>query len=203
MNRKTLLAAFLALLCVAANKKSTLTIRFHAEGSPGDGEKFVQGIVFKTPPHTGVIGIMPVATEREIVAFFPFKAKDGTMGAYFKLDSHGAALLEAFTIENRGRTVVALVNGRQVIDMISDKPISDGVITIPSGLTDAEIAAMRAEFRIIGQKEDSKKTKAKNINNFLRGDIDTTEDHDTGPTKPTPTPIPAFTTPTPSPSPKR
>ena len=38
----------------------------------------------------------------------------------------------------------------QVIDMIIDRRITDGVITIQKGLTDLEAAALRKEFRDFG-----------------------------------------------------
>ncbi|MEO8205073.1 MAG: hypothetical protein ABI615_02755 [Chthoniobacterales bacterium] len=211
MNRIPLFVACLALICVAGTKKSSpktppLTIRFHSEASAGDGEKFVQAALFMTTPHEGSIEVIPVISEREVVAFYPFPAKDnsGTMGAAFKLDGHGTALLEAFSVTHSRRRVLVMVNQRQVVNLVVDRPIRDGIITIPSGISPAEIETMRGEYRIIGQKQDPKKTQSKKIKRVLAGDIDAEDEPERlGPAQAKPTPIPISTPPpAPTPTPK-
>jgi hypothetical protein len=72
-----------------------------------------------------------------VKAVYPFKAPDGTGGAYLKLDGHGANLLTQFSIEKMGRNAVlaVIVNGRQVADLMVDAPVRDGIFVIPSGMT--------------------------------------------------------------------
>ena len=64
------------------------------------------------PPKQTVIRKVPIVTERDIVAFYPFAAADGTFGCYFKLDASGTNKLMQHTIEYRDTLVVAMVNGR-------------------------------------------------------------------------------------------
>ncbi|MEO6054582.1 MAG: hypothetical protein ABIP97_11255 [Chthoniobacterales bacterium] len=208
MKRIPLFMACIALFCVAGAKKNPpLTIRFHSEGSKGDMEKSVQPMMFMNPPHEGMIEVIPLISEREIIAFYPYSAKNnsGTMGASFKLDGHGTALLETFTIMHPGKTVAVMVNGRQVIDLVADRPIHDGIISIPSGLSASEIESMRAEFRIIGKKTDPKKARMDKFKKVMAGEFDTSEeDAARGPSQPKATPIPVSTPPpAATPSPKR
>jgi hypothetical protein len=55
--------------------------------------------------------------------------------------------------EQRGHSIVAFVGTkkgtRQVIDMIIDRRITDGLITIPSGLTEEEMLLLRKNFHTI------------------------------------------------------
>jgi hypothetical protein len=40
-----------------------------------------------------------------------------------------------------------------VIDMLIDKPVRDGIITIPRGMTELEMTALTKEFPVIGKKK--------------------------------------------------
>ena len=101
---------------------------------------------------------MPSITEREISGIFPFPASDGTMGCAFKLDDHGRVWLDTLSIEKKGMALVAMVNGRIVCDMLIDKRVADGIISIPNGLTNEDITILKKKFKVIGTGKPAKPT---------------------------------------------
>ncbi len=151
------LLALLPLLFVAAAKKPQQTmVRFHLQGNPVEGDPFVMEV--KLADGRGVfIKRIPEVSERDVEAIYPFPAPDGSMGCAFKLDVHGRIALETFSLKDRGKVLVCLLNGRVVTAMLIDKPIKDGVIMMPSGLFDQEIAMLQKEHPTIGQPGKKKK----------------------------------------------
>lgn len=148
------LTPILALMFIAAAKKQpTVTIRFHTEANEQDTKTFATPVKFQTPPRDGFIQKVPAISERDIAAIYPFPAKDDTMGCAFKLDVHGQIALDALSIERRGTSLVVFVNSRQVVDIFIDRRVSDGIITIPSGLTSQEIAILQKKFPQIGKPQ--------------------------------------------------
>jgi hypothetical protein len=157
--RKSLrfLAPALVLLFVAAGKKEPpFTVRFYAETNAKDTESFATPVQLQYPPRKAYIQKVPAISERDIVAIYPFQASDGSMGCAFKLDDHGRIAIDSLSIEKRGTSLVAVVNNRQVIDMLIDKRVSDGIITIPRGLSVQEAMMMQLKFKIIGQPDRKK-----------------------------------------------
>ena len=143
-------------------KKETFSIRIHGEGSAEDGEKFTVPLVLLDGRKT-YLSIMPLLNEHDIKAVYPFRAEDGTGGAYLRLDGHGANLLSEYSIEHMGRgTVLAvMINGRQVVDLMVDKPVRDGVFVIPFGLSMSEEAHLVNSYPIIGHENDPKQKRKK------------------------------------------
>lgn len=144
------------------NKKDTFAIRIHGEGSPEDGEKFAVPVVLLDGRKT-TLSIMPLLSEHDIKAVYPFRATDGSYGAYLRLDGHGSNLLTQYSIEKSGRNSVlaVMVNGRQVIDVMVDKPIRDGIFCIPTGMTLLESAKMANSFPVMGQENSAAQKKKK------------------------------------------
>lgn len=143
----------LALLCVAGGKKEPpLTVRFYAEANRRDSDVFSSPIQLQYPPRQAYVQKIPTISERDILSIYPFQASDGTMGCAFKLDDHGRIAVDSLSVEKRGSSLVAIVNNRQVIDMLIDKRVSDGIITIPRGLTAQEAALLETKFKTIGQR---------------------------------------------------
>jgi len=144
------------------NKKDAFAIRIHGEGSPEDGEKFSVPVVLLDGRKT-TLSIMPLLNEHDIKAVYPFRAADGSYGAYLRLDGHGANLLTQYSIEKSGRNSVlaVMVNGRQVIDVIVDKPTRDGLFCIPTGMTLLESAKMANSFPVMGQENSPAQKKKK------------------------------------------
>lgn len=136
-------------------KKPPVTVRFHVEANARDGQPFAMPATFHNPERKGFVAQIPVVSERNIDAIFPFPGSDGTMGCAFKLDNFGRTALEEMSLSNRGASVIAFVGTKtgthQVIDMVIDKVIRDGIISIPRGLTPLEIAVLQKEFKTMGQ----------------------------------------------------
>ena len=152
----------LILLCLASvielwklrRKDSAISIRLHAEGNPSEGESFVVPVTLVNPPKQTVIRKVPIVTERDIVAFYPFAAADGTIGCYFKLDADGTNKLTQHTIEFRDTLVVAMINGRVACVMMVGEKVTDGIMPFPSGFLPQEIVELQARYPIIGREKE-------------------------------------------------
>lgn len=156
MRLRLLMISLLALLCVAAGKKQPqLTVRFFAEANRRDTNEFAIPVTLQYPPRQAYISKIPVVSERDIAAIYPFDAGDGTMGCAFKLDVHGTLALDTVSVEKRGTSLVAMVNSRQILDMQIDRRVSDGILTIPRGLTPQEIAQLQKKYKTLGQGKKS------------------------------------------------
>ena len=88
---------------------------------------------------------IPEFSQRSISGFEPFPtddiAKDG-YGVLLQLDTKGRNALDLATRENRGMTILTMVQGTPV-DMVEiDQPIADGRFTIWRGLTKKTIDEM-------------------------------------------------------------
>ena len=154
------LLPLLALSFLAAASKPKLTIRFHTESHPSSGSSF--SVSADLPDSASHVTISRVAeiSENDVAAIFPFPAADGTMGCALKLDEHGRVVLDCLSQENRGALFIGFVNARPVIAMLIDRRVSDGIITIPRGLTPMEIAMMQKKFPTLGEKKAEKNAKA-------------------------------------------
>jgi hypothetical protein len=145
----------LPLLALGAEQKPpAVSIRLHAEGNPREGEPFVVPVTLINPPKKTVVRKVPLVTERDVVAFYPFAAADGTFGCYFKLDASGTNKLLQHTIEYRDTLVVAMVNGRVACAMMVGQKISDGIMPFSSGLLPREIIELQARYPIIGKEKE-------------------------------------------------
>src|SRR5262245_65871378 len=82
---------------------------------------------------------LPWITERNIAAFSPYPAQDGTFGALFQLDEHGRVVLDTLSVERRGGFLFVFINGRLITELQIDKRVSDGKIYIPYGLNATDI----------------------------------------------------------------
>ena len=94
---------------------------------------------------------LPWITERDIAAFSPYPAPDGTFGALFQLDDHGRVVLDTLSVERRGGFLFVFINGRMITELQIDKRVSNGRIYVPSGLTAADIELMKKQWRLPGQ----------------------------------------------------
>lgn len=146
---------FLPLLALVfiglAKKQPTVTVHFHVEANARDTSSFATPVMLQNPPRQAFVEKIPSITERDVAAIYPFAANDGTLGCAFKLTEHGRFDLEAISADRRGSSIVAIVNGRQVIDLQIDQRVSDGIITIAHGLGATEIEQMRKKFPVLGE----------------------------------------------------
>jgi hypothetical protein len=150
----------LPLLCLAltggaSNKKPKVTVRLFSETNAMDTDKFATPIDLRYPPRKAYLSKVPHVSEYDIQSVYAFTGRDGTMGCAFKLDRHGAIGLDTMSVEKRGQSAVIMVNGRNVIDVIVDRRISDGILTIPFGLTQAEVDLITKQWPSIKAKAKS------------------------------------------------
>ena len=151
------LTAVLALACLAMSKKPAVSVRFYAETNPRDGEAFSKPITLHNPERETYIEKIPSISEQSIKAMYPFQVLDGSWGACFKLDNKGRIDLEVLSTSRRGSSMVIFVvtpkGIHQVVDVLIDRKVRDGVITIPKGLTELEIAELTKVYRPMKPEE--------------------------------------------------
>ena len=143
-----------ALLTISATGKDRRCVfRIHAEANPQDTAAFSSSVRALFSGKQVAIERMPRLSERDVVAFYPYSASDGTYGALFQLDEHGRIALDALSVERRGTLLFVLINGRPITELQIDRRVSDGRIYIASGLTKADIDLMKKDWRLIGEKK--------------------------------------------------
>ena len=149
----------LVLLGAAGQRGPAIAIRFHGETSALEST-FAMPVVLgeSSAPRKIFVERVPMISEGNIVAFYPFRAANGApgYGAEFQLDRHGQLALSNVSLAKRGSLLVAMVNGRVVTPLRVDRHIEDGLLVIPFGLTTAELAALEKSFPRIGQPPGSK-----------------------------------------------
>lgn len=141
-------------VCVWAGSgkaRPPMTFRVHAETLPTDTEVFAMAISFGDPARNLVVEKVPLISERDVRAFYPFVGADGSYGVYFLLSPHGAKAWEVLTTTRRSGFVVVIYNGRAVARLRLGRPVRDGIVMVPQGLTEQEIAALERRYPVIGQ----------------------------------------------------
>ncbi len=127
-------------------------LRVHAEANAQDTAAFASAVRAQLSGKTVAIEKMPRLSENDVVAFYPYPIGDGNYGALFQFDDHGRLVLDALSLERRGGFLFVFINGRAVTELQIDKRVSDGKLYIASGLTAADIARMKKDWRMIGQR---------------------------------------------------
>ena len=153
---KTLCAFAFCLFFAAtegAAKQRHCTFRLHAQANPRDTEVFATSVRAQVSGKNVAIEKMPWISERDVIAFSPYRAANGTYGALLQLDEHGRVVLDTLSVERRGSLLFVFINGRPITELEIDKRVSDGKIYIPSGLTSADIELMKKDWRMIGQRK--------------------------------------------------
>ena len=150
-----LFAVAVLFLTGSAKKEARISIRCHTEVRGAKHERFHEPVTLKYGRKRTYIEKVPIISHYDIEAFYPFEAPDGSMGAYFMLGKSGRTRLDTLSIEKRGTSLVIFVNGRQVVDLVIDRRISDGILSIPRGLRREEVAQMREEFKVIGGNDEN------------------------------------------------
>jgi hypothetical protein len=148
-----LLLALPAPRVAAAAKPRHCTLRIHAQANPRDTDTFATSVRAQVSGKDVAIEKMPWLSERDVIAFGPYPAGNGTFGALLQLDEHGRVVLDTLSVERRGSFLFIFVNGRPITELEIDKRVSDGKIFIPSGLTAADIESMKRDWRLIGQRK--------------------------------------------------
>ncbi len=149
-------ALALALPLGAMSQKSDIMVRFHTETNPNDGEAFAIPVNLTNQRRQAYLCRVPDFSEKQVDRIFPFQARDGSWGCVFKLNPQGRIRLETISGEIHGGALVVFVmtkaGRRQVSDMVIDRTVSDGIITVPRGLTEFEVLALRKNFKVVGEQ---------------------------------------------------
>lgn len=158
--------ALLVLAAVSSLGMSStpkVTVRFHSEANRNDTSSFSAPIKLAYAQREAFINKVPEFSERNIKAIYPWKTSDGTWGCAFKLNDSGRIRLETISSDNRGAAMVAFIGTKkgmhQVIDMVIDRPINDGIVAIPRGITDIEMLVLKNQFKVLGEEPEPKKKK--------------------------------------------
>lgn len=156
-----LLAAIGLCLLAGARKPPAPAIRLHVETHAADGEIFSLPVRVGNPPRQLHVERMPMITEREVAAIYPFQARDGsgTFGIYLQLDNHGSKAVQQITTEKRHALIVPIINGRPVSVLRMDRPVRDGIISIPGGITGEELFALGQAHPIIGESREATRSR--------------------------------------------
>lgn len=146
---------FALLLAVTPGSAKTrhCMFRLHAEANPRDTATFSASVPAKFSGKDIAIERIPRITEQDVAAFYPYAAADKSYGVLLQLDEHGRVALDSLSIERRGNLVFIFINARPITELQIDKRVSDGKIFIPSGLTAVDIAQMKKDWRLIGQRK--------------------------------------------------
>ena len=141
--------------CPAMSKKPLITVRFHTEANKNDSDTFSIPINLIYQRRQAYLSKVADISEKMIERILPFPARDGSSGCVIKLNPMGRIRLENMSGGNRGSALVIFVStaagNHQVADMIIDRTVTDGIITIPRGLTEIEIELLKKQFKIIGE----------------------------------------------------
>jgi hypothetical protein len=129
------------------------TFRVHSQANSRDTEIFATSVPVQVSGKEVAIEKMPWISERDVMAFAAYPARDGTYGALIQLDEHARVVLDTLSIERRGSFLFVFINGRFITELQIDKRVSDGKIYVPSGLTAADIDVMKKDWRLIGERK--------------------------------------------------
>ncbi len=148
----------------AMSTKPKVSVRFYTEANAQIGSTFAMPARLENMGRDTHLNRVPEFSELQITAIYPFPATDGTWGCAFQLSEQGRIRLETLSTESRGTALVVVIGTKkgqhQVTDMMIDRPVTDGVITVPKGITEIEIAGMRKQFKVLGvEKEKPVKVK--------------------------------------------
>jgi len=148
----SIFAMLVALTPVVAKDRHCL-FRLHVEANPRDTRVFAASVPAKFSGKDIAIERTPRISEQDVVAFYPYAAADKSYGALIQLDDHGRIVLDSLSIERRGGLVFVFINGRPITELQIDQRVSDGKIYVASGLTAADIALMKKDWRLIGRRK--------------------------------------------------
>ncbi len=150
-----MLPSALSSRCFAMAKKPEITVRIHTEADKNDSDTFSIPVNLIYQQRQAYLSKVADISERMIEKILPFPARDGSWGCVLKLNPMGRIRLENMSGQLRGNALVIFVTTKmgnhQVADMIVDRVVTDGIITIPRGLNEIEVALLRQKFKILGE----------------------------------------------------
>ncbi len=126
--------------------------RVHVTANANDTDTFAQPVHSRTGRDV-FVEKTPWLTEREVKAFCPFHAADGSYAALLYLDDHGRTILDTMSVERRGSLLFVFINGRALTELQVDRRVSDGKLYLPSGLTADDIKLMNKDWKLLGHQK--------------------------------------------------
>ena len=149
-----LLAFFPIAIHAGQKKPAPVSIRVFCEGNEKEGESFVTPVELTNPKKRVFLRKVPIVSEKDFVSFLPFPGRDGMIGAYFRLDAHGSDKLDQFTIEDRGKLAVIMINGRVAAALRVEERVKDGILFVPGGLLPNEVQLLELKYPVIGHESE-------------------------------------------------
>ena len=137
----------------AGAKNRHCMLRIHAQANPADTEAFSRSVKAQLSGKNVAIERVARITEWDVRGFIPYSLGNGGFGVLLQLDEHGRLLLDQLSVERKGQFLFVFINGRPITELQIDKRVSDGQVYIPSGLSAADIALMKKDWKVIGQKK--------------------------------------------------
>ena len=136
------------------SKKPEITVRFHSEADKNDSDTFSIPVNLIYQRRQAYLSKIADISEKMIEKILPFPARDGTWGCVIKLNPQGRIRLENMSGQIRGSALVVFITtqagNHQVVDMIIDRIVTDGIITIPRGISEIEVVLLKKKFKILG-----------------------------------------------------
>ncbi len=151
--RNLLIAALVVSVALPAGAgPQHCTFRVHVAANANDSAVFAQPIR-SLAGRDVFIDKTAWVTERDVKAFYPYGAADGSYGVLLELDDHGRTVLDTLSVERRGSHLFVFVNGRPLTELQVDRRVSDGKMYLASGLTATDIRLMNKDWKILGRKK--------------------------------------------------
>lgn len=174
MNRMILFILCLGITHVnlaSANgkKRPPVSITFHLEASSLEGKKL--SIPAKTSMGTKYIQKSPSFSTKDFIAYYPFVSphEGEKYGVTLQLKKTAAARLKSISAANKGKYIIANLNG-EVVDMIYvDKMVDGRVITIWRGVDPKFLALVNPLLPKIGEKPKDWKKRLKEEKKSTKG----------------------------------
>jgi hypothetical protein len=146
------LLAFFAFAGAASNKKKVpFQLGLHVETTDRDSAVFSMPVDVLHPPMRVTVEKMSLLSQREVKAFYPVAETADGYGVYFQLDRFGTKSLETITTTHRGKFLVVIFNNRPICRLYIDRPVRDGIIYIPTGISADELRTIGLKLPLINE----------------------------------------------------
>ncbi len=123
-----------------AKKAPAVAVQFFIQAEQRDGATFTTTLTWQG--RTVFVSKLPLATEQDFVGMYPYRAVDGSFAVAFRLHDPGRLALQTISVAKRGGRLYAVVSGRVITPIAIDRIVSDGIISVPFGLTEMEIRGL-------------------------------------------------------------
>ncbi len=151
MRQQLVIALAFAFLLSAGTRKPAVIFRVHDQTEADESGKFAIPAVSVSRPNEKIyISKLPVLTEGDIEAIYVYQGATGRRGVAFKLGRRGRNALSVTSAQRIGRLFFVFMNGRNIAELLVDRHVDDGILNVPRGFTDEEIALLARKFPSIG-----------------------------------------------------